>query len=73
MVDALVWESAAESIFEVFSDVRHLNQLLLRAELRRILELDGLQRPHGRNYLDEINAHIPIVEWISSRAAAEPV
>ncbi len=72
IVDALVWERATQSIFEEFSDVRHINQLLLRAELRRILELDGLHRMYGRDCLGEIDTHIPTVELICSMAVTAP-
>ncbi len=72
IVDALVWEDATNSILEYFRDVRQLNQLLVRAELRRILELDGLHRIYGRDCLDEIDKHKPTVELICSMAAAAP-
>ena len=68
IVDGLVWEGATLSIFEEFSDLVHLNQLLLRAELRRILELDGLNRMHGRDCLSEIDAHMPTIDLICARA-----
>jgi uncharacterized protein (TIGR02569 family) len=66
IVDALVWEGASDSIIESFSDVRYLDQLLLRAELRRILELDGLSRKYGMERLEEVNAHMSTIEFISS-------
>jgi uncharacterized protein (TIGR02569 family) len=64
IVDALVWEGASESIFQVFRDVVHLDQLLLRAELRRVLELDGLSRKFGPERLEEVDAHAPTIELI---------
>jgi uncharacterized protein (TIGR02569 family) len=66
VVDKLVWEAADESIVQVFADISEFPQLLVRAELRRILEIDGHFRQFGKDCLDEIDAHLPTIEFICS-------
>lgn len=66
VVDKLVWEKADETILEVFADIPEFPQLLVRAELRRVLELDGLFNQFGRDCLNEVEAHLPAIEFISS-------
>ena len=66
VVDKLVWEGADESIVKVFEDILEFPQLLVRAELRRVLELDGVYRQFGRDCLNEVDAHLPTIELIGS-------
>ena len=66
VVDKLVWEGADESIVKVFKDIPEFPQLLVRAELRRVLELDGLYSQWGKDCLDEVEAHMPTIELICS-------
>ncbi len=67
VVDDLVWKGAEQSILKVFEDVRDFDQLLVRAELRRVLELDGHFRQFGEECLDEVDVHLPTIEFIRSR------
>ena len=66
VVDKLVWEEADLSIVQVFEDIPEFSQLLVRAELRRVLELDGLHNQLGKDCLDEVEAHLPTIEFICS-------
>ena len=61
-----MWEGADESILQVFADIPEFPQLLVRAELRRVLELDGLFQQIGKDCLDEVVAHLPTIEFIYS-------
>ncbi len=67
VVDALVWKDAEPSILKWFEDIRDFDQLLVRAELRRLLELDGHYRQSGKDCLDEVDAHLTTVELICSQ------
>jgi len=66
VVDGLVWGGADESILKVFEDVSEFPQLLVRAELRRVLELDGHYWQFGTDCLDEVDVHLPTIEFICS-------
>ena len=64
VVDALVWGGANTSIIQDFVDISEFTQLLIRAELRRVLELDGHFRQFEKDCLDEVDAHLPTIEFI---------
>jgi uncharacterized protein (TIGR02569 family) len=66
VVDKLVWEKADASILQVFADIREFPQLLVRAELRRVLELDRHFQQFGKDCLEEVDAHLPTIEFIGS-------
>ncbi|MFX0202894.1 MAG: hypothetical protein ACFFCW_42870 [Candidatus Hodarchaeota archaeon] len=67
VVDALVWKDAEPSILKWFEDICDFDQLLVRAELRRLLELDGHYRQFGEDCLDEVDEHLPTIEFICTR------
>lgn len=67
VVDDLVWKGAEPSILKEFEDIRDFDQLLVRAELRRVLELDGHYRQFGKDCLDEVDAHLPTIKFICTR------
>ncbi len=50
-------------VVAVFEDVRHFKQLLIRAVLRRALELEGLRR-FSEKYLYEIDNHVPAINFV---------
>ncbi|MCK4895321.1 MAG: hypothetical protein KAS47_00825 [Candidatus Heimdallarchaeota archaeon] len=50
-------------VVAVFEDVKHFKQLLVRAVLRRALELEGLRRFNER-FLYEIDNHIPAINFV---------
>ena len=53
----------AGEVYTIFEDIRHFDQLLLRATLRRVLELEGL-RKYDPKYLDTISGLIPAIEFL---------
>lgn len=50
-------------VVAVFEDVRYFKQLLIRAVLRRALELEGLRKFNER-FLYEIDNHIPAINFV---------
>ncbi len=50
-------------VVAVFEDVKHFKQLLVRAVLRRALELEGLRRFNER-FLYEIDNHVPAINFV---------
>lgn len=64
VADAIVWEGADTSICVHAQDVADFPQLLARAELRRIVELQTIEAALGWPMLKEIDAHIPLVDHI---------
>ncbi len=63
VADALTWGGADASILELAASVPQFAQLLVRAELRRLLELDQHTRL-GRARFDQVAAHEPTVALI---------
>jgi uncharacterized protein (TIGR02569 family) len=70
VADAIVWEGAEISLIDgVGQDFPDFDQYLARAELRRVIELDAHHRAGTPHALDEIVAHLPLVEAIVARCA----
>jgi hypothetical protein len=69
IVDALVWEGADISIMNYVRDVNEIDQMLARAEIRRLMEIDGHHRQSGKDTLAEVDAHLKTVNLIYQRAA----
>jgi len=67
IADAIVWEGADLSLIELGSKLSNFHQHLLRAELRRIIEIETLQQMYGWKMLEQIEAHFPLIEAISKR------
>lgn len=65
-VDALVWHRASPSILDQVANIPEGRQMLLRAEIRRLMEIDGRARRDGTAVLREIEAHKPVVELLSA-------
>jgi len=64
VADAIVWGGALSSLIETVTGIDGFDQLLARAELRRIIELDAANRLWGWDTIDEIDAHLPLVRTI---------
>ncbi len=64
MVDAIVWEGADESIFELIEDLPEIKQLIIRAEIRRLIEIEECVKYFQKGSLEEINAHKSLIEFI---------
>jgi len=64
VADAIVWEGAEESLIDTADDIEDFEQLLARAELRRVIELDASHRLWGWETLTEIDAHLPLIDMI---------
>ena len=71
IVDAIVWEGADFSLMEAGNIFRDFEEYLVRAELRRVIELDALFKVYGWQMLDEIEAHHPLIEVLSERCETE--
>jgi len=76
IVNALVWENAPVSILDYVKDVEEINQMLVRAELRLILELDQHIRQDTKTLLEvvklnDIEKHLPTVDLIYKRIVGE--
>ena len=67
VADAIVWEGADISLIEIGSKFNNFDQHLARAELRRIIELETINEMYGRGMLDQIDAHIPLINAIVER------
>lgn len=53
-----------KEVYTIFEDITHIEQLLLRAVLRRVLELEGLRKINAK-YLASLSGLIPAIEFIS--------
>lgn len=67
VADAIVWEDAGVALIDAAQHLPDFDQHLARAELRRIIELDALHRIYRWQMLDEIDAHLPLVDAIVAR------
>ena len=70
IADAIVWGGAEYSLIDAGSGFENFIQYLLRAELRRVIELDTLHRDYGWDTLGEIDAHLPLVNVICDHVSA---
>jgi len=69
IVDAVVWEGAPDSLMDKVENSFAMNQLLVRAEIRRILEIGENQEQFKLDIkkLDEVDAHEHIIDLLTSR------
>ncbi len=67
VADAIVWQGADLSLIDVVGGIRHFDQLLARAERRRVIELDAAHRLWGWDTLGEIDAHALLIREIVRR------
>ncbi len=68
IVDALVWDGADDSIFELANGLDEFDQLVVRAEIRRLAELAELHEQRNRDCLEEVEVHKPAIDIIVSRS-----
>jgi len=64
VVDALVWGQADTSIVDHVGHLVDYDQYLARAELRRIVEIETLTSMYGWDMVDEIEDHLPTIDFI---------
>ncbi len=64
IADAFVWNNAGRDIFKIFPS-ESLLQYIIRAELRRVIELDRLYYMYGVNKLSEINLHTKLINLLT--------
>ena len=69
VADAIVWQGADSSLIDAVEAVPSFDQLLARAELRRLLELDAAHRMWQWDTLKEVDVHLPLVRAIVERCA----
>ncbi|HEY1427367.1 MAG TPA: phosphotransferase [Caulobacteraceae bacterium] len=67
VVDAVTWHAAPATLIDHIARESEGAQMLLRAELRRLLEADQHQRQSGRDLADDLEAHRGIVSLLVSR------
>ena len=67
IADAIVWEGANESLIEAGNKFNNFYQHLARAELRRIIELETVSKLYGKDILNQIEAHHPLIKAICQR------
>lgn len=60
----------ADEVYKVFEDVEHFDQLLLRAVLRRVLEIEGHLK-YDMKYLDMIDGLTPAIEFVYNHFQAK--
>ncbi len=65
IVDAVVWNNSGIELVEKYSR-ESLLQFILRAELRRVIELDRLYTLYGVNKLKEIEQHSELIDFLCS-------
>jgi uncharacterized protein (TIGR02569 family) len=70
LVDAIVWGAAPPGILDLAAGEPQLDQLLVRAALRRILELDQHFVQFGDDHLTDIDAYAPLLTLIERRFQA---
>ncbi len=64
VVDALTWGGADASILDLVPQIPHIHQLLLRAELRRLLEVELHDQASDRLRPGEVAAHLPTIDLL---------
>jgi hypothetical protein len=64
IADAIVWEGAGASLIEAGYQLDDFIQYLIRAELRRIIELETINTLYGWDMLREIDAHLPLINTL---------
>jgi hypothetical protein len=71
-MDAAVWEGPNE-LFVLVSSVGKLGQLVVCAELQRLLELDGHALASGasQRHLREAEQHLPFVTFLEQRFSSK--
>jgi uncharacterized protein (TIGR02569 family) len=67
IADAIVWEGADESLIEAGDRFDNFYQNLVRAELRRVIELETLHQIYGWEMIEQIDAHLPLIDAICRR------
>jgi len=67
IADAIVWEGADLSLIELGNQFNNFYQHLVRAELRRVLEIETIHEMYGWEILDQIEAHQPLIETLVER------
>ncbi|GAB4130442.1 MAG: TIGR02569 family protein [Roseiflexaceae bacterium] len=66
IVDSIVWEGADQSLIAAYLHIEHMDQLLLRATIRRLVELDGINKQFGIDCFDQIDAYLPLIGMLST-------
>lgn len=64
LVDAVVWEGAPLEALALL-EIEDADQYLLRAEVRRLVEIDGHARIQGAHRLDDVAAHAALVDVLA--------
>lgn len=68
VVDSIVWEGADDSLIERVIDTEQMHQLVLRAAIRRILELDGIHKQFGADCLDQVDAYRHLIALLCTQS-----
>ncbi len=68
VIDSIVWEGADDSLVDSVIGTDQMYQLLLRAAVRRIMELDGIYKQFGQECLDQVDAYQHLITLLRTRA-----
>lgn len=66
IIDALLWQGMSFDKINVFKNIEELNQLLIRALIRRICELVNITETQKVDHVSDIITHLKIVDKIMS-------
>lgn len=66
VVDCIVWEGADATLVESVVNIEQMYQLLLRAAIRRIMELDGIHKQFGADCLEQIEAYTCLINLLTT-------
>lgn len=69
VIDSIVWEGADDRIIERVIATDGMYQLLLRAAIRRIAELDGVSKQFKHDCLDQVDAYHHVIGLLRTHAA----
>ncbi len=67
IVDALTWQGAREKIIKIFKDIEELDQLIIRAFIRRICETINLSELQKRDCAEDMKKHLQAADKILGR------
>jgi uncharacterized protein (TIGR02569 family) len=67
VMDALTWHGADETLLDVVANDAQIEQMLVRAELRRLLEIDQQFRQFGRDSFSQLPAHRRVIALLAGR------
>ena len=68
VVDSIVWERADDTIADEVTKTNELYQLLVWANIRRIMEFDGVYKQFGGDYLNQVDSYRHLIDLLYTHA-----